>query len=423
MIFSSFIFYASWNKVYLIHFLIVILVNYFIYLKFINSGYKNYILIVSIISNLCNLFFYKYLYFFFEIYFYISKTKFDVNDILGFQPLLPLAISFYTFQIISFMVDASREKYNRISLIDFIFFFSFFPQLIAGPILRGRDFLWQVYELRTMNLNHSFQGVVLILFGTIKKVLIADNISIIIQPIWNSPANYSSLEIFTAIHGFSMQVYCDFSGYSDIAIGSAFLLGYKLPKNFHAPFFSKSFSELWKNWHISLSGWLKDYVYIPMGGNKSKIYLIITFTIGGLWHGAAITFVLWGLFSGILILIENYTFRMNSENQIVVYLRIIITYFLFSFGVIFFRTDSLMKVPDLIKGFFFLKDMDNSYSITPLYFLIPIAFIIQKFDLLDEKDFHFTKLKFLFLLLFILIFFILIGNFGGKSREFIYFQF
>ena len=427
LLLGSLVFYATWSSKYLVHFVIILFINFFLYKILLKN--KNKILLSSVvIFNLLNLFFFKYFYFFTDIFLYLSSSNKSSSELFSFQIIIPLAISFYTFQIISFQVDTYNSKTGNINLQDFLLFFLFFPQLIAGPILRSENFIPQLTKNTIYDSDKIFQGLVLIFFGICKKVLIADNISSIINPVWSNPDQYSSITVFMCINGFSWQVYCDFSGYSDIAIGSAKLLGYDLIKNFNAPFFSNSFRDLWKNWHISLSNWLRDYIYFPLGGNqfgiyKSYIYLMITFVLGGFWHGAKFTFIIWGLYCGIIVIVE----RILENRSIVLiqysYLNKIITYLLFTIGVIFFRAEELNSVPSLIKKFFFLSKNGLNSNNENLIYLIFFAFLLQLIDLLDISKLYYNMKNYTILIISSLILFIILGNYAGGSKEFVYFQF
>lgn len=422
---SSLFFYGTWNPLYLLHFLLVLLVNFIGYLLFLRAGKRKYFLSILIFLNLGNLLFYKYIYFIFEICSLFFESKLQVESLVGFKPILPLAISFYTFQIISFFVDVYRVHSTRIAGLDFFLYFSFFPQLIAGPILRTGDLISQFNVIRKLNLRFLLRGIFLIMLGITKKTLLADNIASLINPIWKNPYIFNSMEIFLAANGFCMQVYCDFSGYSDIAIGSALLLGYEIPKNFNAPFFSQKFSELWKNWHMSLSNWLKDYIYIPLGGNRSNLYLLITFTVGGLWHGASYSYIFWGFFCGSVLILEKYfymllSFRDTSTSRGI---QILTTYLLFTFSILFFRSENPGSIPELIRGFLFLKDTGSPGILLPLLYLIPLSYGIQIFDRVNPDTFEYSNKLFASLLLYAGILVLLVGAYGGMSREFIYFQF
>ena len=318
---------------------------------------------------------------------------------------------------------------EKINLFEFLLFFTFFPQLIAGPILRAKDFIYQLKDIVYPKLNYIYLGMLFILTGITKKILIADNISKIIDPVWLNPELYNSNSIFFAFHGFSWQIYCDFSGYSDIAIGSAYLLGYRLPRNFLAPFFSVTFQDLWRRWHMTLSNWLGDYVYKSLGGNKiSHFYtnrnLLFTFILGGFWHGASWNYIIWGGFCGCILVIEKYIYKnINFELKITKLLFIIITYFIFVFSLIFFKIENLELTPLYIAKFFYLQSADLSIDLNSLITFIFFGGIIQSLELIKLESYENSRFLLFFIIIGYILLFITSGLIAGGSKEFIYFQF
>jgi D-alanyl-lipoteichoic acid acyltransferase DltB (MBOAT superfamily) len=313
----------------------------------------------------------------------------------------------------------------------------FFPQLIAGPILRAREFLPQFKLNTTLNKNFIFLGFIFILTGITKKVLIADNLSVLIDPVWADPSHYSASSFFMAVNGFCWQIYCDFSGYSDIAIGSAYLLGYQIPRNFQAPFLSVSFQELWKNWHTSLSNWLKDYLYVSLGGNKNGtvqmyLYLLITFTLAGLWHGASFTYILWGFLCGVCLVVERiltnlignpFASKLQILEKLIYLLRVLFTYYLFCITVIFFRANSLKLIPEYFNKFFFLSKGVNSIQFNSIFTYIGVALVLQFFELKKIETIDLSFSSFLLIGIYSILLFFLVGLYSGSGKEFIYFQF
>lgn len=240
---------------------------------------------------------------------YFKYTNFflgSLSQIIGnnFQPLdifLPVGISFFTFQSLSYTIDVYRREIRPLdSLLDYAFFVSFFPQLVAGPIVKARDFVPQIRKPLQITRRMFGMGVYLIMIGLFKKAVISDYISInFVERVFDQPAMFSGVEVLLGVYGYALQIYCDFSGYSDMAIGIALLLGFRFPMNFNAPYRSVSVTDFWRRWHISLSTWLKQYLYISLGGNrrgKARMYanLMLTMLLGGLWHGASWNFILWG---------------------------------------------------------------------------------------------------------------------------------
>jgi alginate O-acetyltransferase complex protein AlgI len=225
--------------------------------------------------------------------------------------LLPLGISFYTFEAISYVVDVYRGRLRPVrSLLDYALFIMFMPHLAAGPIVRPRDFLPQLHRRKRFDWYRGTVGLLIFLVGLFKKAIIADHLAPVLEPIFADPAAWSSSAVWLGTLAFAVQIYCDFSGYSDMAMGLAHLLGFKLPLNFHMPYFAANISEFWRRWHISLSSWLRDYLYIPLGGSRGSSWatyrnLMLTMLLGGLWHGASWTFVFWGGFHGLLLALHR----------------------------------------------------------------------------------------------------------------------
>ncbi|MCE9499757.1 MAG: MBOAT family protein, partial [Leptospira sp.] len=314
LLISSVVFYSYFSLAVTVHFLLVIFVNFLLTQKLFEYKSRNKetlgLIRLIVILNLINLFLFKYFYFFMDSFYFITKNPFFKETGMTVSIVLPLAISFYTFQLIALQVDVHRDKLKTpISMQDYFIFIIFFPQLIAGPIMRTEDFLPQLNNPK-INADSVHRGLMLLMSGLFKKVVIADNISPIIAPLYQDPSKFDSLSLAIGCLAFMSQVYCDFSGYTDMARGLAKLTGFEIPENFHGPLLSPSFRDLWARWHITLSTWLRDYLYIPLGGNKrgffwSNLNMMITMSLGGLWHGANITYLLWGAFLGAMLWIER----------------------------------------------------------------------------------------------------------------------
>lgn len=272
-----------------------------------NKIYKKIILIISVVLNLGLLAYFKYTNFFYEIICNLSNFTFKPMDIF-----LPVGVSFFTFQSLSYTFDIYRGTLKPVkNILDYAFFVSFFPQLVAGPIVRASEFIPQLFKPVIITKEMLGKAVFLIGSGLIKKAIIADYISInFVDRIFDNPTLYSGLENLIGVYGYTLQIYCDFSGYSDMAIGIALLMGFHFNINFDSSYQSINITEFWRRWHISLSTWLKDYVYITMGGNrKGKIRtylnLFLTMLIGGLWHGAGFRFILWGAMHGTALIFHK----------------------------------------------------------------------------------------------------------------------
>ncbi|MGQ0828489.1 MAG: MBOAT family O-acyltransferase [Bacteroidota bacterium] len=349
LLISSYVFYAWWDYrfVLLIIFSSVVDYNAAIFIdKTEDKRKRKLFLLISIFINLGLLCFFKYFNFLIDTTNYIlngigSPTHYSFKDLI-----LPIGISFYTFQALSYTIDVYRGKLKatRDPLAYFVFV-SFFPQIAAGPIERAVNLLPQFIRERTFDLQQSKEGLRLILWGVFKKVAVADLLATYVDIVYQSPGSYSGFSTFLGAVFFAVQVYCDFSGYSDMAIGSARLLGINLSRNFNTPFFSKSMTELWQRWHITLNSWFRDYVYIPLGGSKNGNFnryknVLIVFLISGLWHGASWKYIVWGGLTGTVVIFELmakeyavFTFWNNTPKII----RALKTFSLFVFSLIFFR--------------------------------------------------------------------------------------
>jgi alginate O-acetyltransferase complex protein AlgI len=308
LLIASYIFYMWWNPAFILLIIISTLIDYFIGGKMDaeqNQNQRRLLLIISMTSNLGMLFFFKYAGLF-------TDSLLGIMRMLGSEPswvslniTLPVGISFYTFQTMSYTIDIYRKELKATrSPLDFALFVAFFPQLVAGPIVRAATFLPQLKN--DVRIACDQTTLFLILRGMAKKVLIADNLAIFIDPVFNSPETWPSIIIWLAAIGFAIQIYCDFSGYSDIAIGIARILGFTLPLNFNHPYSARNPSDFWNRWHISLSSWLRDYLYISLGGNRGSAFatyrnLMLTMLLGGLWHGASWNFLVWGFLHGAIL--------------------------------------------------------------------------------------------------------------------------
>ncbi|MCC6487094.1 MAG: MBOAT family protein [Candidatus Hydrogenedentes bacterium] len=311
---ASDIFYGAWDWRFLSLMLISTVIDYGVALRLRTAeapGIRKALLLASICTNLGLLGVFKYFNFF-------ASSLADLASAFGItlhwttlSIVLPVGISFYTFQTLSYTIDVYRRELEATDrFFDFALFVSFFPQLVAGPIERASHLLPQVLKPRTITWDQTTRGIYLIAFGLFKKVVVADGVAHSVDTIYNAGLNVTWADIVLATYLFALQIYCDFSGYSDIARGSAKLLGFDIMVNFRLPYFSTNPSEFWRRWHISLSTWLRDYLYIPLGGNHhgtAKTYrnLMTTMVLGGLWHGAAWNFVLWGIFQGAILCIHR----------------------------------------------------------------------------------------------------------------------
>ena len=308
--FSIYFYYKS-SGIYFLLLIFVSISDYLIAHAIAGSddkSLKKRLVALSVAINLAMLGYFKYTNFFIEM----ANGLFGAG-FLDFQNIfLPVGISFFVFQSMSYTIDIYRGEIKPLAhWTDYIFYLSFFPQLVAGPIVRAKDFIPQIRRPLQVTREMFGTGICFIIGGLVKKAIISDYISLnLVDRIFDEPALYSGFECLMGIYGYALQIYCDFSGYSDMAIGIALLLGFRFPKNFNAPYKSATITEFWRRWHISLSSWLRDYLYISLGGNRkgkirTYINLMLTMLLGGLWHGAAVRFVLWGALHGVALAVHK----------------------------------------------------------------------------------------------------------------------
>ncbi len=351
-LFSIFFYYKS-SGLYFILLLITAVVDYNLAKQIARTEIKQrrtFFLVLSLVVNIGMLIYFKYTNFFLSIFYDLANKPFDPLNIF-----LPVGISFFTFQSLSYTIDIYRRNLEPVKNIsEFAFFVTFFPQMVAGPIVRASVFLPQVRKTPFVSKADFGKAVFLICIGLFKKAVISDYISLnFVDRIFDNPGLYTGLENLFGVYGYALQIYCDFSGYTDMAIGIALLMGYKLPANFDSPYQSASITEFWRRWHISLSSWLRDYLYISLGGNRrgkirTYINLMITMLLGGLWHGAALRFVIWGALHGIGLAFEKF---INSiiripKTKLTRILGVIITFHFVCFAWIYFRADNI----DVVKA-------------------------------------------------------------------------
>lgn len=397
------------------------------------------LLILSIFVDLGLLAYFKYTNFFAGMFSTMVGNNFQPWDIF-----LPVGISFFTFQSMSYTIDIYRGKLRPLSsLLDYAFFVSFFPQLVAGPIVRASDFIPQIRKPLRITSDMFGRGVYFILIGLFKKAVISDYISLnFVDRIFDNPSLYSGVENLLGLYGYAIQLYCDFSGYSDMAIGIALLLGFRFPLNFNAPYKAESISDIWRRWHISLSSWIRDYVYISLGGNrcgKVRNYwnLFITMTLCGLWHGAALNFVLWGAIHGVGCSIHKF-FRIQvchhdssyHSQGVKRFFAIVLTFHFWVFTCIFFRNVSFENIcaqfHQILTAFhpeLFLQVIE-SYKY--VFMLIALAFITHYLpDSWQERIIGWIKRANIFVcaLLIVAVIYIVIQVKSSDIQPFIYFQF
>ena len=472
LLMASYIFYGWWDWRFCSLLIISTGVNFYcgiqIY-KYLNTDQKaKRWKLVAIIFNLTLLGFFKYFNFFTaELANALSQMGVHWN-INSLHIILPVGISFYTFQTLSYSFDIyQRELKPTRNIWDFALFVSFFPQLVAGPIERAKNLIPQIIQKRNMSIEQFFQGCYLIFWGLFKKVCIADSLAVLVTPVFNQwqMGTYSWFDIVAAVVLFAFQIYCDFSGYSDIAIGVAKLMGFNLMLNFNLPYFSKSPSDFWHRWHISLSTWFRDYVYIPLGGSRpskessnilfiSKWFhskwlnsqiiknIMITFSLSGMWHGANWTFIVWGIFNGLLLIFHKiYTDLLGSygfykqwqQSRIYKIIATVVTFILFCYGWLMFRAENITQAWQMTMTLFKASGTINPYfftysnishiiltSISVCLLIIIQCFQYFKNDLMwmyNQKNWVIRGLFYLILI------YLLINGADFHAKEFIYFQF
>ena len=325
------------------------------------KGRKNAILIFSIIINLGLLFYFKYTDFFIEII-----NDLEIGQVKPLKLILPIGISFYTFENLSYTIDVYRGKFKPVSsFLDYCFFLSFFPKLVMGPIVRASDFIPQIRKDIYITKEDIAKGLYLILGGLFKKVVISDYIYVnYVQYIFDDPSRHSGIECLLGVYGYAMVIYCDFSGYSDMAIGMARWMGFSINENFDSPYQSSSITEFWRRWHMSLSSWLKDYLYISLGGNRvgkfrQYINLMITMLLGGLWHGAHFNFIVWGAMHGLALAFDKMRvslaarFKFNMEkSKLFTVLGVVLTFHFVCFCWIFFKASTFHDAQTILVQIF-----------------------------------------------------------------------
>jgi D-alanyl-lipoteichoic acid acyltransferase DltB (MBOAT superfamily) len=390
----SLLFYYKAGGLFLFILIFVTVIDYscgLLIFKSKRQGAARFFVLLSIVSNLCLLGYFKYTSFIINSLNSLLGTHFRVfdllsdlsNSILGTSfdisyIILPIGISFFTFQSLSYTIDVYRKKMEPVkNIIDFGFYVSFFPHLVAGPIVRASVFIPQIYKEYELSKFEFSHALYMISKGLIKKIIISNFIALnLVDRVFDAPSIYSGFENLLAVYGYGLQIYCDFSGYTDIAIGVALLLGFRLPVNFNSPYKSSSISEFWKRWHISLSQWLRDYLYISIGGNrKGKIRtyfnVMITMLLGGLWHGASLRFIIWGGLHGIGLVINKIwssvfknPLRLKWIGRVI---GILITFQFVNFCWIFFRAPDMNSVGIMLRQIFQNFSPGSYMTVLPAY--------------------------------------------------------
>lgn len=386
---ASYIFYAAWDWRFLSLIVASTLIDYCVGLVLKKPkplGGRRIWLVASLFANLGILGFFKYYNFFVTSGVGLLTALGIPTRDLTLNIILPVGISFFTFQSMSYTIDIYRGKLKPISsLLDFALFVGFFPQLVAGPIVRAADFLPQLKIPRRLN-HVKFKGAVtLFLIGFFKKSCIADNLAVSVDKVFSAPESFSAIGICIAVVCYGVQIYCDFSGYTDMAIAAARLLGYELCLNFSFPYLARNIRDFWRRWHISLSTWLRDYLYISFGGSRgSKLFtlrnVMITMLLGGLWHGASWNFVFWGALHGIALVVHRlyseYVPEKNILRRLVALVALPLTFYWVSLAWIFFRATSFGNAFTMLKAFvLFNSPGPETLPVSLLYLLISLGLL------------------------------------------------
>ncbi len=449
---ASYLFYMSWRPVFIFLIFGLTVVNYFFGLAINKSETKKkHWLVAATVLNLSTLIYFKYAYFLDDVARTLLKPLCDVPHI-PFDIVLPLAISFFVFEFIHYTVDVYRGSEPVKSFPSFALFASFFPTQIAGPIKRYQDFVPQFLNPAKFSIDHFDKGVPLILLGLFKKVLIADNLTFFVQGGFAHPEQFSGLDLWVFAYAFAFQIYFDFSGYTDIARGSANLFGYKVPINFNLPYLASNISDFWHRWHISLSTWLRDYLFIPLGGSRGSNFftarnLLLTMTLGGLWHGAATHFFVWGIYHGVMLILHREFQGVKKQVSWLAHtidssagkcFSMFLTFHVVLVGWVLFRAETMTSATLILKKMFTFETVQAGANAVAMYLpsinypliypsvflLLPILAVshlvmgwIDKTDMVKASP---KVLKAAWCLLMML----LVMEFSpDKSPRFIYFQF
>lgn len=428
--FGSLIFYGYWEPKFLLLLAFSILINYLFFLLLKNCSKQKQVLFLSILINLILLFYFKYFIFVIEISNQLLETKINAPSII-----LPLGISFFTFTQIAFLIDAYRGKIKDMNFINYILFVTFFPHLLAGPIIHHSEMMDQFNDIYNKNINYQNlnEGLILFSIGLFKKTVIADYFvnDINFFYVLTEKTCINFWDAWVATLGYCIQIYFDFSGYTDMALGSALMLNIVMPINFNSPYKAKSIQDFWRRWHITLSRFLKDYLYIPLGGNRinwwrTELNIIIVFILGGIWHGAGYTFVIWGILHAFGYLISKIWLFIKpplQENRLTNTFYMLLTFMFINFTWVFFRASSITNALNMIKSMFDIWSLTNfNTSIYLIVFLILITMTTPN-SMIIKDELQKTNVICSTIIIFVIIFLSLFAIGINNNSPFIYFQF
>ena len=460
LLIASYVFYMSWRPIFVFLILGLTVINFF-FGKWIHQAEetkkRKLWLTAAVVTNLATLGFFKYAYFFDDLLATVLHPLGITVSKLPFDIVLPLGISFFVFEFIHYVTDIYRGSEPIKSFINFALFASFFPTQIAGPIKRFQDFIPQFMSPSKFSVKNFDDGTALILLGLCKKVLIADNLAFFVGGGYAHPELFTGLDLWLYTYAFAFQIYFDFSGYTDIARGSALLFGFKVPINFNLPYLAANISDFWRRWHISLSTWLRDYLFIPLGGSRASSLviarnLLLTMTLGGLWHGASSHFLVWGLFHGVLLGThrEFKNWRERSTNVLARTLSsllatkpgqifsVLLTFQFVCIGWVFFRAENTAVALSILNKLLFLdapaRGAQALHMVLPtinypliypcIYFILPFLAASHVFMGWLQKQTYIERSPKLLKAAWCLALMLLVVIFSpDKSPRFIYFQF
>ena len=431
---ASCVFYAYWDWRFLGLLAVITLVDYYISHKMVETESprtRQILLIISLVVSLGVLFTFKYFNFFMDnMNILLSAIGMNFG---AMSLLLPVGISFYTFESVSYTVDVYRGHSKPAdSLLDYGLFVSFFPRLVAGPIMRASHFLPQLKHEIKLNLPNFVSGAQIFAQGLVKKLVVADRIAMGVDTIYKNPFLYSSSSVWVAVLANLIQVYFDFSGYSDMAVGIARIMGFELPVNFNLPLTSQSFAEFWQRWHISLSTWLRDYLYIPLGGNRVSrphyyLNIMITMTLGGLWHGADWHFILWGALHGAYLVVERLIYGnrpIKPREGLLGWGLALFTFVMVALATVFFRSPNMLILGSIFSKLFFLVPGGVDWWYTPgvlFTAIIVIGGLVMRSLNKEIPTLNYSKPV---SLAFLMIVFVWVYIFAATEvNPFVYFQF
>ena len=432
---ASYVFYGFWDWRFLFLMLASTIIDFFCSIRIDNTEnlkQRKFYLLLSIVANLSFLAIFKYFNFFIENFDYLLNTLGISFSPLFISIIVPVGISFYTFQTMSYTIDVYWKKLNPTrSFLDYALYVSFFPQLVAGPIERGTRLIPQILSPRVVDTKKFFTGSYLVFWGLFLKVFIADNLALLVDPVFSTQGPYHGGAVILALYSFSVQIYCDFAGYSFIAIGIALMLGIELMENFRRPYLARNISDFWRRWHISLSTWFRDYLYIPLGGNRlgkwrRALNLVIVFLLCGFWHGANWTFIVWGAYHGLAI--GFYFLIRDTWDRMPMFVQIFLTFQVVCLGWLFFRAENMSQALQMLSSIFSGYDIQAQINLQEtaiqLFAFSIILFVVQVFQDWKEDTFVILRLPMIARNLVLSGFAILIVLFGNfTDRPFIYFQF